>query len=176
MSEITNPITRVRLSAVADLGHGGPLSEYRIDPNGEGYTVTLRISLLSSRPGEMPPPPQPPSASPRLLSPIGKTPFNSSQITETLMKERQQVEEFLRKLSAEFNVFELTDLKFPFFLHPTTYSFSFQDAAGRSHSFEYRIECSSHLDERYRVLVEEFESFFESRRVFEKFYESRRNG
>lgn len=85
------------------------------------------------------------------------------------------MEEFLRRLSAEFDVYALADLKWPYpFLHPTFYSFSFRDAAGASHGFEYRIECLNHLDERYQRLVQEFEGFFESRRVFAKFFESRR--
>lgn len=72
------------------------------------------------------------------------------------------MEEFLRRLSEEFNVYELSDLKSPYpFLHPTFYSFSFRDGAGGSHSFEYRIECSNHLDERYERLIHEFHSFFE---------------
>lgn len=98
-----------------------------------------------------------------------------SHMTEVLVKDREQVEEFLRKLSTEFSVYELAGLKSPYpFLHPTFYSFRFRDSAGRSHSFEYQIECSNHLGEKYKGLIQEFDSFFESGRVFGKFFESRR--
>jgi hypothetical protein len=96
-------------------------------------------------------------------------------MTEVLAKDNRQAAEFLRKLSAELNVYELADLKSPYpFLHPTFYAFSFRDSAGGGHSFDYQIECSNHLDEKYRELVQEFDNFFESRRVFDKFYESGR--
>lgn len=95
-------------------------------------------------------------------------------MTEVLVKDYQQVEQFLEKLSTDFDVYELSDLKpsYPF-LHPTFYSFSFRDSARKSHNFEYHIECSTHLDEKYKGLVQEFDDFFESRRVFDKFFESR---
>lgn len=98
-------------------------------------------------------------------------------MTETLSKDQLRVEEFLGKLSTEFNVYEMVDLKpsYPF-LHPTFYSFSFRDSAGKSHSFEYQLECSNHVDEKYKGLIREFDGFFESERVFDKFFESgRRN-
>lgn len=98
-------------------------------------------------------------------------------MTEVLAKDGRQVEEFLVRLTDEFGVYELTDLKSPYpFLHPTLYSFSFRDSAGEAHGFEYQIECSNHLDDNYRSLIEEFESFFESRRVFAKFFQSPRPG
>ncbi|HYE15653.1 MAG TPA: hypothetical protein VD968_14510 [Pyrinomonadaceae bacterium] len=155
MSEQTSRITHALMRVAADLGHGGPLSEYKIDSGEGGYGVTLAISKPFPSPGQ--------------------NRFRSPSMTETLAKGRREVEEFLEKLSAEFNVFRLADLepKYPF-LHPTFYSFCFQDSAGEGHAFEYRIECSSHLDERYEALVREFESFFESRRVFDKFFESLR--
>ena len=79
------------------------------------------------------------------------------------------MEEFLEKLSTEFNVYEMTDLKSPYpFLHPAFYTFSFLDAAGETHGFVYQIECSHHLDEKYKRLIQEFERFFESDRVFDQ--------
>jgi hypothetical protein len=176
MSELSHRITNVLLSVAADLGHGGPLSEYRIDAETDGYTVMLRISRPFLGPGRsLLPPPLPPSRSPRLLPASEENHFKASHMTEVLVKDHQQVEEFLRKLSVEFNVYELADLKpsYPF-LHPTFYSFSFVDSAGESHSFKYQIECSNHLDEKYKGLVQEFDSFFESGRVFNKFFESQR--
>lgn len=178
MSESPRQITSVRLSVAADLGHGGPLSEYRVEAGEAGYTVTLRISSLTPRPGgRAAPPPRPPSPSPRPLPPPAEDYDAPTHLTEVLAKGRQEVEEFLGKLSAEFDVYGMGDLKplYPF-LHPTFYSFSFRDSAGGAHSFEYQIECSNHLDERYGRLVREFDSFFESRRVFDKFFESRRRG
>lgn len=152
MSDVSQRITSALLSVGADIGHGGTFSQYRIDSGPDGYAVTLRISG----------PPGPPGA-------------GSLQLTEALPKERGEVEEFLGKLSAELNVYGLTDLESPYpFLHPTFYTFAFTDSEGGGHDFEYRIECANHLDERYRRLVEEFDEFFESRRVFAKFFESRR--
>lgn len=176
VSASTHQITGVLLRVAADLGHGGALSEYRIDSGKDGYAVTLRISRPLPGPGGSPlPPPSPPSRSPRTPPAPAAGHFDPTHMTEVLVKDHRQVEEFLRKLSAEFNVYELADLKSPYpFLHPTFYSFSFRDSAGRSHGFEYQIECSNHLDEKYRGLVQEFDSFFESRRVFDKFFESRR--
>lgn len=172
MSELAHSITHVQLKVSVDPGHGGPSLTYKIDAAGAGYDVTLMISKLPRNPGEMLPPPPPPTAAPR-PSPAPVAPvFRPWYMTEALLKDKQQVEEFLRKLATEYNVYELANLKLPYFLHPTIYSFSFRNAAGQTHSFEYRIECSTHLDEKYRRLVEEFESFFESRRVCAKFYES----
>ena len=176
MSESSYQITNVLLRVAADIGHNGPLSEYRIDSDEDGYTVKLRISRPFLRLGKSPlPTPVPPSKSPRPLPAFEENHFKPSHMTEVLVKDHQQVEEFLRKLSTEFSVYELVDLKpsYPF-LHPTFYSFSFRDSAGSSHSFEYQIECSNHLDEKYKGLVQEFDSFFESRRVFDKFFESQR--
>lgn len=174
MSESPHRITNVLLRVAADLGHGGHVSEYRIDSVEDGYRVTLWIAGAFTGP-DMRPPPLPPSPSTRPLPLPPESESAPPHMTEVLAKERQQVEEFLRKLSAEFNVYELGDLKprHPF-LHPTFYSFSFLDSAGRSHSFEYQIECSSHLDEKYKRLLEEFDGFFEGGRVFNKFFESRR--
>lgn len=173
MSEAPRRITSALLRVSADPGHGGPLSEYRIDSGAGGYTVTLKISRLAFGPAANPSPPRPPSTRPP-SAPAGNRP-DPSHATEVLSKDKRQVEEFLGKLSAVFNVYELADLKSPHpFLHPTFYSFSFRDSAGGSHHFEYQIECSNHLDEKYRGLVQEFDSFFESGRVFARFFEARR--
>lgn len=174
MSELLHRITNVLLRVAVDLGHGGHLSEYRIDAGKDGYGVTLRISRPSSRPGAPHPlPPQPPSSTPREV--LKESHSNPAQLIETLGKDLRQVEEFLGKLSTEFSVYELIDLKSPYpFLHPTFYSFSFLNSAGECHSFKYQIECSNHLDERYKRLIQEFDRFFESGRVFDKFFESQR--
>jgi hypothetical protein len=147
-------ITDAVLRVAADLGHGGPVCEYRIESGGGGYAVTLRISSPLPGPGRSHSPP----------------PLN-----ETLAKERRQVEEFLERLTTEFGVCGLGDLRPPYpSLHPTFYTFSFRDSAGESRGFEYQIECSTHLDERYRRLVQEFEAFFETRRAFDRFFQGRR--
>lgn len=153
-----------------DLGHGGHLSEYRIDGDREGYSVTLKVSRPLHGAGVSPLPP-----TPAPLPASGENYSNPSQMIETLGKTRREVEEFLGKLFTEFNVYELTDLKSPYpFLHPTFYSFSFRDSAGKGHSFEYQIECSHHLDETYEALTREFDRFFESDRVFANFFERQR--
>ncbi len=102
----------------------------------------------------------------------GESSFKPSEMTEVLRKDNQQVEKFLSKLLLKYAVFELTDLSPPHpFLHPTFYSFKFRDSSGASHSFDYGIECSRHLNDKYKGLVQAFESFFESRRISDKFYE-----
>ncbi len=152
MSDVSTQIISAVMRVSADIGHGGPVSEYKIDSERGVYAVTLRISGTPRAPGA-----------------------SWSQLTEALTKDRRQVEEFLRRLSADFGVYELTDLKWSYpFLHPTFYTFAFQDSAGAGHSFEYQIECANHLDERYERLIRAFESFFESERVFAKFFESLR--
>ena len=157
------------MRVATDLGHGGHLSEYRIDLDKEGYTVTLSISgSLTNLGGN-------PLATPQSPSHLTHQPFKESyakplRSTEVITKNNQQVKEFLRKLSNEFNVFALADLKSQYpFLHPTFYSFSFRDSEGKCHNFEYQIECSNHLDKKYERLVREFDAFFESRRVFNIF-------
>ena len=152
MSGASRHITSALMRVAADIGHGGPFSEYRIDSGRSVHEVTLRISGTPQAPG-----------------------VGGSQLTEVLTKDGRQVEEFLRRLSAEFNVYGLTDLKSPYpFLHPTFYTFAFQDSGGAGHGFEYQIECASHLDRRYEGLVRAFESFFESERVFARFFEGLR--
>lgn len=172
MSEIAQDITTVLLRVSVDPGHNGPFFEYKIDSDQAGYIVTLRISRLVH--GSSPvPPPRPPSPALRPL-PVAQEPcFRSSGLTEVLTKDRQQVRAFLEQLATEFNVYALTDRESPYpFLHPTFYTFSVRDAAGRDHRFGYRIEASKHVDERYQRLIEAFDSFFESRRVFDTFWRS----
>lgn len=152
MSDVSPQITAALMSVAADIGHGGPFSEYRINQERGVYAVTLRISGTPRAPGA-----------------------SRSQLAEALTKDGPQVEEFLRSLAAEFNVYGLTDLKWSYpFLHPTFYTFAFQDSAGAGHGFEYQIECANHLDERYERLVRAFEGFFESERAFAKFFGSQR--
>ena len=57
------------------------------------------------------------------------------------------------------------------FLHPKFYRFRFTDSEGVSHEFEYSIEGGRHHNDTYRELVEEFEQFFEAKRVARSFYE-----
>jgi hypothetical protein len=143
MNEPQYQIVHVLLHESHDPGHGGTASSYRIEPKGDGYEVSLMASRLSPAPGERA--------------------FQPSSTTRALVKDKQEVQAFLRQLGADFNVFALGDLKSPYpFLHPTFYTFRFHDAAGRQHSFNYEIEGSHHLDPRYQRLVEAFESFFRS--------------
>ena len=176
MSELPGQITTVLLRVVADPGHNGPISEYKIEPDHNGYTVTLRISRIIPGLDRSPvPPPIAPPGWPRPQPIAAGNQLRMSSSTETLTKDSQQVEAFLAKLTTELHVHELTDLKWSYpFLHPIFYTFSFQDSAGQSHRFEYQIEGSHHLDERYQRLIAEFNSFFESERVFKQFFASQR--
>jgi hypothetical protein len=174
MTKLPHQISSVLLWVATDLGHGGHLSEYKIDSNKEGHTVTLSISGSSTNSGGSPvPTPQPPSyLTHQAFEESYAEPLRS---TEVITKNNKQVGEFLRRLSAEFKVYELPDLKSQYpYLHPTFYPFSLRDSEGRCHSFEYQIECSNHLNEKYERLIREFENFFESERVFNIFFESRR--
>jgi hypothetical protein len=159
----------VLLQVAADPGHGGHFSEYRIDTNKNACVVMLTVSKPFTESGLKPAPLKPPS---QIVSTIAeRDDFKPSRLTEILVKNDQEVEAFLTKLSAEFQVCELADLKSPYpFLHPTFYSFNFIDRDGVHHSFEYQIECSNHLDKRYERMIQEFNFFFESERVFNKFW------
>lgn len=176
MSETAPDIISAQLRVSVDPGHSGPFYEYKIDSDVTGYTVTLRISRLVYDSGSSSvPPPRPPSPSPLPLPAAQENHFRSSGLSEVIKKDQQQVRAFLERLSTELNVYALTDRESPYpFLHPTFYTFSFGDAAGRSHSFSYRIEASNHVDEQYQRLIEVFDSFFESRRVFDAFWRSQR--
>lgn len=59
MGEAPPRITNVLLRVVADPGHGGPVSEYRVEGDGAGHTVTLRISEAFRPPYDIPAPPTP---------------------------------------------------------------------------------------------------------------------
>jgi hypothetical protein len=174
MGEVTPEISMVLLRVSVDPGHNGPFCEYKIDSDPTGFRVTLRISRLVQAPGKHPvPPPRPPSPTPLPLPVPEEYSFRPSGLTEVLTKDQRQVRAFLERLTTEFRVYELTDRESPYpFLHPTFYTFSFGDAVGTNHSFTYRIEAAKHVDARYRRLIEAFDSFFESRRVFDAFWRS----
>ena len=159
MSAEKRQITQASVSASHDPGHGGSYYTYRIDPDGENYKVTVTIRGAHF-------PPYLPYPRP------GGDLYDPPRMEEILVKEKHQVEEFLRKLSEEFGVFELTDLETMVKLHPTRFGFSFHDSSGaKDHTFQYTIDCSHHPDERYKRLVEAFYDFFERERISGKFYE-----
>lgn len=152
-------ITNIKLSASHDLGHGGSAYYYELTAVEDVYKISLSTSS---------------SIYPGPGSPF-KEPLNLDyeDTSVELKKDSQQVKEFLRKLSKEFNVFELTDFRTLNFLHPSFYTFTFQDSTGAEHSFEYMIECSNHLDKKYEMLVKTFNEFFEMDRIASQFYEKR---
>ncbi len=51
MAELSEQITNVLLRVAADLGHGGHLSEYRIDSDKDGCMVKVSISSPFMGPG-----------------------------------------------------------------------------------------------------------------------------
>ena len=90
-----------------------------------------------------------------------------------LHKDDWEVADFLSRLALVYKVFELEGLACTtVFLHPTIYSFGFTGSEGLSHGFEYSIEAGRHHDDTYRGLVEEFEQFFEVRRIARSLYEA----
>lgn len=156
MTTGTRTVTRASLRVSSDPGHGGATAVYGVGRAGGSYEVSAAIGRSLPAPGERS--------------------FRPRRMVEALRKEDAEVEEFLRRLSAEHGVFELGDLPCPtVFLHPTFYRFDFTDAGGAGHGFEYSVEAGRHHGERHRGLVEEFEKFFEAERLARSFYEGRRD-
>jgi hypothetical protein len=153
MTTSTREITSASLSVSHDTGHGGAYSHYQIGrPRGE-YEVAVTISRQYPAPGERS--------------------FQPSTMTQSLHKDGQEVADFLSRLALVYKVFELEGRACPtVFLHPTFYSFGFTDSEGISHGFEYSIEAGRHHDATYRGLVEEFEQFFEARRIAHSLFEA----
>ena len=153
MTTSTREITAASLSVSQDPGHGGGYSHYRVARRQEGYEASVTNSRLHPGPGERP--------------------FQPSTMTQPLHKDGREAADFLSRLALVHKVFELEGRAGPHvFLHPTSYSFSFTDSEGNRHGFEYGIEASRHHDDTYRGLVEEFEQFFEVRRISRSDYES----
>ena len=147
MTTSTREITAASLSVSQDIDHGGAYSTYRIDRRREGYEVSVSVSRRYPGPGERS--------------------FQPSTTTRPLHKDGREAADFLSRLAREYKVFELEGRACPtvVFLHPTSYSFGFTDSEGSRHGFVYSIEASRHHDDTYRGLVEEFEQFFEVRRI-----------
>lgn len=153
MTTSTREITAASLSVSQDTGHGGAYYHYRIDRQQEDYEILVTISRFHPGPGERS--------------------FQPSTMTQPLHKDGREAADFLSKLALVYKVFELEGSDCPtVFLHPTIYSFGFTDSEGVSHVFEYSIEAGRHHDDTYRGLVEEFEQFFEARRVARSLYEA----
>ncbi len=143
------------LRIASDLGHGGTCADYRLKKREGDCEASVRVSRPFPRPGE--------------------TRFKPSEMEEVVHKDLQQADKFLGKLTSKYRVQELHDLApdHPF-LHPTSYSFSFEDASSKTHSFTYSIECSRHIDPRYQGLVQSFEAFFPGAEVMNRFAERER--
>ena len=153
MTTGTREITAASLSVSHDPGHGGEYSTYRIARPRGVYEVSVTISRFHPGPGERS--------------------FRPSTMTQPLHKDGREVADFLSRLALMYKVFELEGLDGPqVFLHPTSYSFGFRDTEGISHVFKYSVEAGRHHDDTYRRLVEEFEQFFEARRVARSLYEA----
>ena len=154
MTTSTREIIAASLSVSQDINHGGGYSTYRIDRRRDGYEVSVTISRFHPGPGERS--------------------FQPSTRTQPLHKDGREAADVLARLAREYKVFELEGRACPtvVFLHPTTYSFGFTDSEGSRHGFVYSIEASRHHDDTYRGLVEEFEQFFEARRVARSLYEA----
>ncbi|HEV2864321.1 MAG TPA: hypothetical protein VGX48_25205 [Pyrinomonadaceae bacterium] len=152
MTTSTREITTASLSVSQDPGHGGAHSHYRIDRLPEGYEVSVTIGRRFPAPGERS--------------------FQPSTMTQVLHKDGREAADFLSGLALVHRVFEVEGRACPHaFLHPTFYSFGFTDSEGVSHAFEYSIEAGNHHDDTCRELVEEFERFFEARRIERSLYE-----
>lgn len=147
-------ITNASLRIDIDPGHGGFSYDYQVDV-GDDPKVTATISRFSPV--------------------VGDRAFEPSRMTEVLAKGKEQVDAFLDKLVSEFGVLEWSDLKPSHAcLHPRFHTFRFRDSAGKGHTFQYQIESSNHLDPRYKALIDEFEQFFEGRRLADAFLERSR--
>jgi hypothetical protein len=154
MTTSAREITAASMSVSQDIDHGGAYSTYRINRRQEGYETSVTISRLF-HPGP------------------GERSFQPSTMTEVLHKDGREAADFLSRLALVYKVFELEGRACPtVFLHPTSYSFGFTDSEGLSHGFAYSIEASRHHDDTYRALVEEFEQFFEARRIARSLYEA----
>lgn len=146
-------ITRAVLVASIDPGHGGLDFSYRIERRGDQFQVRAQLHQAWPAPGVM-------HHQPRSLS-------------EELVKDRAEVETFMQKLADECGVFELGGFEtLQTMLHPSSYRFRFEDAAGRVNEFHYRIECGKPLDAPHAMLVREFERFFDKPRLLARFSES----
>jgi hypothetical protein len=146
MTTSTREITAASLSVSQDIDHGGGYYTYRINRRPEGYETSVTVSRFHPGPGERP--------------------FQPSTTTRPLHKDGREAADFLSRLALVYKVFELEGRAGPLvLLHPTSYSFGFTDSEGNRHGFEYGIEASRHHDDTYRGLVEEFEQFFEVRRI-----------
>ena len=153
MTTSTRELTAASLSVSQDTGHGGAYSDYRVDRRQEGYEVSVSISRRYPAPGERS--------------------FRPGRMTQVLHKDGREVTDFLSRLALVYKVFELEGRACPtVFLHPTFYSFGFNDSEGLSHVFEYSIEAGRRHDDTYRALVEEFEQFFDAGRIARSIYEA----
>ena len=146
MTTSTREIVDASMSVSQDTAHGGAYSSYRVlRPRGE-YEVSVTTSRFHPAPGERS--------------------FQPSTTTQVLHKDGREVADFLSRLALVHKVFELEGRDLPFaFLHPYFYGFGFTDSEGVSHVFQYGVEAGRHHDDTYRALVEEFEQFFEVRRI-----------
>lgn len=153
MTTSTREIIDASMNVSQDTAHGGAYSSYRVwRPRGE-WEVSVSTSRFHPGPGERS--------------------FQPGTTKEVLHKDGREVAVFLSRLALVHKVFELEGLDLPFaFLHPYFYGFGFTDSEGNSHVFQYGVEGGRHRDDTYRVLVEEFERFFEVRRRARSRYEA----
>ena len=153
MTTSTREIIDASMNMSQDTAHGGAYSSYRVwRPRGE-YEVSVTVRRFHPAPGERS--------------------FQPGSTTQVLHKDGREVADFLSRLALVHKVFELEGRDLPFaFLHPSFYGFGFTDSEGVSHVFQYGVEAGRHHDDTYRALVEEFERFFEVRRIARNLYEA----
>ena len=131
---------RVQFSINHDPGHGGSLEEFSLERNGEKFLVKSCKSRHFPQPGEKD--------------------FKPLAVNGTEERSKEEVERFLNVLVNDLKIGKLQSLKSPILLHPTFYTFEMRYADGHIRRFNYVIEAGHHLDERYRQLINECESFF----------------
>ncbi len=83
-----------------------------------------------------------------------------------LEKSSLEIEAFIKKLTNDFDLFKMNDLK-PFILpsHPTYYQFEFQNSCEKQVKFQYIRTSDEGKNSKYESLVKRMTDFFQPEKV-----------